>query len=475
MEKKTRSFFAAFAPVVLGGTMFLLQGCGDDAARSLADSLSNLSQLPDAEDMVAGSGANGSSAAQLATLPNYLRLGLNLQSVSGTPPTILSLTSSNADTYFWNGLVAAINTAGSATVSQRNQFWGQDTSTPGPGGHGACMMAQSVGESLQRMREAASTMCYMKGMVSASSGVTVTGAAQSDAFNQGADDKLVRVDVTNAPMDRSSGRPTGSFNVFFKVFGTNSVTSEVYKYDMWMCNSGTAGEIETLTVNKTTGEMTSTRTSSRSGRSGGRPTYTSSDALTAYLTVDGSGNISFDRSRSRTATSTHSGGWGNFKGQIEVTGSDLIYARRYFSGTWGVDKNYSLSAFGGTSFSDFKFLQAAYKGKSDPSGPTTAHEYDGVTEYRDTFYASVASSDLSAEVDEFNMDTDTFLSSFSAPTFSIGSYTCSDTPDVTVSMDFADTAVAAVGTECNNESTRIDYEMCNSTAVQNAMNRVFAR
>lgn len=462
-----------------------LGGCSKSTATSsndISSSLSSLSQLPSADGMLTGTGANSTSiskALKEERLDNKFLGAINLQSVSGTPPVLNGITSTTADTYFWGGLVAEVNSNWTSKTNDqknaiRNQFWGQDTTTPGPGGHGSCMMAQSVAESLARIGESAGTMCYMKG-ISGNSEVVVTGGSTSDAFTQGADDKVVKVNVTNMPGEGSRGA-AGNMSVFFKIKGTNTVTSSVYAYDMWMCTNGVVSSKETLSVNKTTGEMTSTMGDYRSE---GGSTNTGSMSLTMKLKKDSAGNITIDPASDRTAISKFKGSWGTFASKVTLTSKDWIYGWRYNSSDWGTDYNFSLAAFKGTDADTFAFLQGAFKGSSGKSG-STARTYSGITEFRDTKYVAVSSSDLStdatyAAMDKDNMSTtdDFFKTASTAPTFSSTGLSCSETAAVTIDMDFSKTTIAAIRTSCEGKKHFSNYSMCNSSTLQTAMNKLW--
>lgn len=430
--------------------VIVFSSCSSDSGSSLSDV--SLSSLPSSSSMLAGNGTYGISNS---------RGGINLQSVSGTPPNLKDLTSTNALSYFWNGVVATINTAGSCSASNRNKFWGQDTSTPGGGGHGACMMAQGVGEALSRMMEGASTMCYMKGITTATSGITVTGATQSDLFKQGSANKTYKISVTGMQTDNRNS-PRVSMDVFFTVHGSNGVGGDVYKYDMFMCQSGSITSKETLEVNKSTGTMTATMYNNENSSRGYMQTV-------AYLTKSGS-TITFDKSKSRTAVSKFTGSWGDYLGQVEITSGDLIKAQRYSSSSsWGKNKTYSVSAFAGSGVDDFRFLQGCFKGINTNNAGNQSHSYSGITEYRDTFYAAVASSDLSSQCDSFNFATDGVFADTTIPTIDTTGLNCNMTTDVQVTMDFTDTAVNAIKQTCDGDKRKVsNYSMCDSSSVRTA-------
>jgi len=158
----------------------VIQGCGSSSSSpSLGSSLSGLDQLPSASQML---GSSSGSSVSYGVLKNPMP-GMNIAlQVSGTPPKLKELDTTNVDTYFWNGLVAAINTAGTATSSQANQFWGSVNG--GPAGHGGCFMAQSVGESFGRILQSATSQCYMKRMPAAVQGSQLPEARRALSFSR---------------------------------------------------------------------------------------------------------------------------------------------------------------------------------------------------------------------------------------------------------------------------------------------------
>lgn len=467
MKGKNFILFSLFAVTAL-----LLGGCGKSSGGGgLGDSLSSLSQLPSADKMLTGTGANGSFKKSFLTERLDLKFlsAINLQTVAGTPPVLKDITATTADTYFWGGLIAVVNSSwNSKTTNEkntiRNQFWGQDTTTPGPGGQGSCMMGQSVAESLSRIGDAAGTMCYMKGITSGPSGVTVTGSTAAAAFTQEAGDKVVKVAVSGMEEHHRE-----NMDVFFKIYGSNTVTSNIYKYDMWMCRSGAATSKESLTVNKTTGVMTTTMSQSEGGGSIGEMELTMS-------LKDSNGTIIIDPSKDRTGVSKFKGTWGTFASKVVLTSKDWIYGWRYNNSNWGTDYNFSLAAYTGTSADTFAFLQAAYKGKSTMSGQS-AHSYSGITEYQNTKYVAVSSSDLSTDATYSGMDFATdafFVAAGTDPSFSNTGLDCSTTANITIAMDFTQAGVKAVQTTCDGEKGKFsNYEMCNSSTMQSAMQKLW--
>lgn len=484
MDRKQRSskeevmknvFFSLASALVL----LLAVSCGSsDSGNGLSGSLSDLSKLPTASGMIK---ATGSSSIQRSAMKNALGLpqgvfsAINLQSVQGTPPKVKDINSSNYDTIFYDGLIGTITgysdgawTALSNSTKQAyaNQFWGNDTSTPGPGGNGACNMAMNTIESFMRMLSGTGTMCYMKGISTVSGGVTVTGSSAADAFKQTAADKYVKVNVVNMPSHDHRDRE--NMTVYFKVKGTNTVGGDVYEYDMWMCRAGEINNRENLSVNKTTGLLTAS-SSDGDGSNHGK------NVVTAYLTTSG-GNVVFDLSKDRTAQSSYTGTWGTFKGSVTIKSDNTILAKRYSSSDWGENKDISLSAFTGGSIDDLRFLQAAFKGVGTANNQSP-WSYTGITEYRNTHYVSVASSDLStsAAFTGVSVASDSFFNSdLTPPAVDTSGVSCSQTADVTVDMDFATTPVTELRESCDGQRDGFHYDMCMSADAQSAMTRLWS-
>jgi len=476
---KSKSLFA-LASLGLAGV--LLNGCGSStngggSATDLASALTDLSSIPDASTMVRSNGRDSYSTASRAPF-QILTHNFDFRDVIGEPPIVKDISAGNFDGYFWNGLVTQINSysneawnalESSTKLNLANQFWGQDTSTPGPGGHGSCNMAMSTVEALARMMDGATTMCYMKNIPNVTTGgVTVTGSGKENIFKQEADDKVVKVEVANMPAP--GGRTT--MDVFFTIKGSNTVTSNVYAYSMYICAAGNVQSREELEVNKGSGVITMTSEHDESGQKG----Y---NQVTAYLTTNSNGDVVFDASKDRTALSNHSGSWGTYKGEITISGDNLITSKRYNTSSWGINKDFSLASFSGSDVNNLRFREAAYKGKSEMSGQEP-HSYSGVTEYQTDHFVSVAASALSTSASFTSADvvTDTFFSSGTVPTMDTSGLNCLATPDVTVTMDFDDTApggVASVGAVCEGGKLNdFNYGLCHGSTVQQAMTRLWS-
>ncbi len=457
MSKKIQ--FHSFALTALSAVPLAISGCANSSSSSGSTGATissvGLDSLPSASSMVAtNSGGTSSRVRHNGRLENA--------SVGANVPLVTSL-KANADADFWNGLVATIEGFSSgpgagyyhANIYPLSQeFWGEVDG--GPGGNGACYMAQSVGESFGRMLENGTSMCYMKNIPEAASGFTITsgGVAKADLFSQGAEDRLVKID-------------TGSQDVYIKIYGTNTVTSDVYKVRLHFCTSSVVTGKEQVEVNKASGLYSASSVHSESGG-----TELGNSSISAYLKQNADGTLAFDPSKDRVATSSFHGTWGDFKSEMTITPANYIYSKMRNVSSWGSNSTYSISGFSGSSFATLKFNEAGYKGTS--SYGSSSQNFSGGTEWNGSYYASRTSSDLktSAELMDFTADT-FFNSSMGTPdTSDLSSLNCTDTPDVTATMDFTDSAIIAIQTTCEGDRFT-DYDMCNGASVQDAMNKIF--
>src|SRR6476660_5331287 len=83
-----------------------LSSCSNRSAATndndISSSLSSLSQLPSADGMLTGTGANSiSKSYNTERMDQKFLSSISLQTVSGTPPVLKDITAATADTYFW--------------------------------------------------------------------------------------------------------------------------------------------------------------------------------------------------------------------------------------------------------------------------------------------------------------------------------------------------------------------------------------
>jgi hypothetical protein len=408
--------------------------------------------------------------------------GFSAQTYTGTPPTLAtlgavdsngSLTSAaetaikaaffkNADGSSLLTTILATNPGGGnyVTSGDRDKFWGQTSA--GPGGMGACQMAQGVGEAFGRLLESVTSTCYMKNISQQSFGTGLTQVSGSSSlstlFTQGASDKWVKVNA-------SSGQ--GTQNVFIRTFGTSSVAANTYKVSLHFCQNGTVTGYETYTVDTSAGTFTAAGQRSEGSDVG-------DFSLTAGLTVSGS-SIAFDPSVARVAVTRYSGSWGKYKGKVNLSG-DTVQSFRWWTDGTSANKDYAKALISGSNMSNFRFLEGGFKGKSTWSGNSGA--YGGAVEYSTDRYASVSTNSYYTDAqaygpggsseDSFYSGTDTSLA---APTVDLSSYSCSQAVDDVINFDMTSTVGSSIQTSCEGERFR-GYQMCQITDINTAMGKV---
>jgi len=374
----------------------------------------------------------------------------------------------DSDTYFWNGTLST--TYGTTVTNQTDAdafFGGVNDSF---GGETSCRLASAVGFDLQNILQGGISLCYMKNMTTVIPDSAVSGSIpKAELFDQATDNKLIEVHVTGE--DQQKG---GAQDIFITVPGSDSVGSDVYIAHLVFCDPSTKAPngYQNIEVNKTTGAFTSTDVHDDSNGTG-------SSELSATLKQDGSSFV-FDTNADRTAAVHYSGNFGNYKGQITVSADNTITSKSYNSNTFNnetmTNKNYSYSTFEGTSVSSLKFVHGAVMGSSqDPSG---THSFSGATVFSltDGYYKAMDTDhdtygDL-ATVNNEDFSSDSFFDSLDTPSVDASGYDCTLTPDATVTMDFTNSDIQGVSTECENSDFQ-DMNFCDGDAVSTARNNVF--
>lgn len=438
------------------GIPFLFSGCGGaSSSSSTTTTVSSIAQLPDTSTLLSAS--TSSSLSALSTK----------DTVTGTPPLLKDFSLTNVDTYFWNGIIGIINaeSASDVTADQVNSFWE---------GEGACRMAQATGYSFQSIMQGATSLCYMKNAPTLRSGIAITSgtATASTLFDQNATTKTIRVQTANEPL-REPGAAT-SQNVFIRVYGSGTAeAARGYAADLWFCSptsTTTPDSYETIRINSSN-VLTDTSVNHESASN----TFVA--IINATLTTSGSSYI-FDPTQARTGQVYFTpGGSNTFLGSISLTGSSLI-ARDYQTGSFGggptsTFKHYITSQIVGSSTSSLRFGAAGFSLQNTFSGVSS--NVTGATEYNTFRYTPVTSGSLytSAVSEDFSNSIYTGSTSAYATLLSGSSaYSCGATPDVTVTMDFSDTAVQGLQTNCENPFSNMDF--CDSANVNGARIKIIS-
>lgn len=432
-----------FKGAVLGLSV-VLASCGGGAAGSGGSvSVSSLTSLPSLTDMVGTTEASGNVSALRAL-------------VSGTAPILSQISADDADTLFWNGLLADIDQNG-ATSDDADAFWQ---------GEGRCRMAQSVGYSFQNIEQAGASLCYMKNAPNAESGISVTSGGiehPNEAFVQQPASRLIRVDTTG----QDEG---GDQHIFIRVYGSGTAEgSDGYAVDLYFCDEGEdhSRGLEQIRVNTSTGRFTQSTAETSFG-----------DFVlqaSAQLTQDSEGNLSFDPDSVKTAE-VYFNHEDEFLSKSVITiDGDTISSKDYGSFGDFINKSYTVSHYTGADLDNLRFLEAGFAGENSFEGHDNP-AYHGATEFQTSRYAQVNSGSLFNEAADFDFSADSFFSSgfeeYADLLEDANSGDCSATPDIILAMDFSDPGMEPVGELC--QSSFSDMNFCDSDLVNEARNAVFA-
>lgn len=429
-------------------------GCGKATTSSggdVAAALKGLQDIPSVANMV---------KENTAVQSGYRGLRLaNRYAVSGTPPTAKALVDSATlvDSSFFNGSVAAIVAAQSATQTQANDYWQGQT---------ACWLYQGALEGLARMIEQGTSLCYMKNVPKQAGAVTVVSGTLPDpttVFEQQAADRVVKISIAEMGMNE---------DIYIKVYGSNTVGSDVYKISLMFCDGSTPKGSETIEVNKSTKVYSSTGQHSwQEGQNTGKGL----DTVLASLKVASDGSLSFDETKDRKFSGIYSGTWGLSKNEVTINGSNEIRADRYNAWSWqensGVDKNKIVALFSGSALKNILFYEGASSGVS--SFGSESHNYSGAVEYQNTKYVSVSSGKYYDEIAAAALSGSFYTSSLTVPTFTY-TETCAQTPDFVLSIDMSSSAMKAVQTTCEGDRFDGGHSICWSQDIQNAQGYVFS-
>ncbi|MBI2336233.1 MAG: hypothetical protein HYU97_05685 [Deltaproteobacteria bacterium] len=436
----------------------LMVACGGGSSSSSdsdLSSLNSLSDLPDNSTMVATSSGSSSVSADIAT------------AVSGTPALFTALTPEPH--FFEDGFLASVAAqSGSVSEADQNEFWV---------GEGKCQTIQGAGQTFALISNMGMTLCMMQG--APSTGIFTLSSGTLDdpltIFDQQADDRHIKVAGV------TEGGQGGSQDIYFKVYGTNSVANQ-YKFDVWFCSQGETNPrgLESVTVDKTTGAITQTSEHNE-------------DQFNATISFSGKiansgGTFVYDPTADKTLTLLNSGSWdGNtnlFNVQMTVSDGTLSLKAKdshVQQSQTNTNKVYIISTYTGTELSNVRFLTAAFK--TSGGGGTETWSAEGGMEWNDTdtngpMYASNVIMDIVNTVSALDFSTDSFLStSPEAPAVDLTDVSCSVTADIEVTMtqtQEAMLAMQALQQSCNDFDDP-NFDLCwGDSEINAAKQAIFA-
>lgn len=398
--------------------------------------------------------------------------------VSGTPVALKEL-STDADTYFFGGSIAALvdDNATPTDEIRGNMERGQ----------AVCGMAANAGELIRRLE--GGTLCYMGEIAKLPSAAlevtkesaTVTGSDHSEVFKQEAADKTVRVDVTDSRGEQAA---------HIKIIGTDNAPSS-YKIEFFMCEgpqgSQTVKNSESYEIDYAAGSYT--RSEVYSGDEGDH-SYTGSMSVTAFLKKLEDGSFAFDSSKDRVIaqegndSGTHNSqtysNKRNMNMRIDSDGNlhTLIYRTDEGNDYSSSEKIWSMAEFTGSGL-DLGLSQMAMKMDRSNTYMEETHSQDGVggaVEWQDTAYKGTEEGAYYAAFEAKDMAAESFFATAPAEkTFNASAYDCNEEVDVVIAVDFDSDAVAPVKEACDggNDDNLDFHSMCYDSRVQDAFNKLY--
>ena len=377
---------------------------------------------------------------------NRMAITANGRVVSGEPPRLVELSSDPANTFWESGLVDAIAND-SASQDQCNSFWSGNNDGDSAG-FGACQMAEGLGRALEIAADGGTSLCYMKNFPSEANlqagGLTVVSGTLPDnditkIFSPGESIKLVQVDISNSPSFGDEEEGEQDHSIFIRVSPNSE--SFFYKAELWFCD----GEGESAQVSGTdvieiakSGKITSRNENMGSG---GESFYSEFEG---YLRPAKGGVLQYDKDRPRTAKAGAVFGESSFKVDLEIRGRQVNVKTR--SGGDGGDSflNTSVMRFSGNSPEEIRFREGAFRSIFNGND-----SFDGVAEWRDTFYAAAPGSSLSTKIQSAEeMNNDSFFQTGPDVSLDFSAYSCGVTPDIHVSLDFSNQTLLSSVTQC---------------------------
>lgn len=386
---------------------------------------------------------------------------VNVNTVSGTPPTLAELVSQGGDNYYWrNGVLNTIAT-GSPDEATCNELFGSSTDGHSSG-WGGCNLTQSVGYSVGEIARAGTSMCYMKnagstegaasGAISITSGSVSGGVKNLFSTPSGTSSRLIKVSTSGEE----------SSTMFIRVFSAseNEASGDQYKFEFWACEGdNTPQEFESTRITAG-GQFISQTIHTFDGGSG-----IGQGAISGFLSREGS-ELVFDPTRDRTAQFTglpEQGG--SFKSSITINGENQVFTKVSQDFGDSVRKGYSVARFDGSGLTSLRFYEGAFKEQH------SFGTFTGGLEFRDTAYLSSPSSEYVAMLASVNFTSDSFYSAnVSTPSIPTRAR-CNADADVEVTMDMSNEFMQQVASDCEGERIDGEIQICSSNSINQAMNQ----
>lgn len=389
----------------------------------------------------------GSSLYTFASLP----------ATSGTPPTIVSLGEAGIKDVFWApGFIDEVNSTGGAlNQTQCEQFFGLGADGQS-GGFLACNLAQNVAHSFEIILQGEVSMCILRAMTTAQSGVSVDGAASvAEALTPNSDNtpKLIKVAFGGFPGSGGPGEP----GVYITVPGaeTNKLNDNLYEQTLYFCQGGAnpMGR-ENAVIKKSL-----LYTTSQMFFHPGIVAYLSS--ISSPITLNGNGGIIFDPETEKTMTTDYVGlGGGTCDyNKVEMAFDSRKIKQKVVNKCFGdPSSSYAVLRYSGSTMSNLRFIEGGAKDSFVTS----------ITEYRDSSYVSAPdNNEFVADLAEVDLTEDFFTEEPQIDTTELTSFDCSRTDiDATITLDFTSPALQEKLFACQS-GTLSNLDFCQSDAEVN--------
>lgn len=411
----------------------------------------------------------------LSKIPNSSKIfsasGASLSTVSGTPPTVVSMNSLALKNVFWNSGVIDAIIGNTANESQCRQFY--STLTDGSsGGFDACYTAQDVASTISDVVGSGTTLCYMRNIANATNVAngslsTVLGSfpsndpAQLFSIPSGSTSRLIQIRVGGL----GDGPPEDGFYIAIKSSGENAAAGNQYSYTAYSCegSGSTPVEIEETSVKTDNRYVSDILTSGE---------HSFNAAIRAYLT-ETDGVVSFDSTRDKTVQMNLSQGTSSFKGDMTITPSNYIIAKRYGIFPSEIFKAYSVSRYSASSLGTLRFLESAFQRSSSYDAGVSFNNTTSAVEYQDTNYKVSASNVFLPWLTAVDFAVDSFYNTVPSVPAITTSFNCNTVvPDLVVSVNMATETMRAVSATCEGERLR-DVNFCQNDSDLNAASNNF--
>jgi|GEM_PF-1145919 len=384
---------------------------------------------------------------------------INVNSVSGIPPTLSELVDQGGDTYYWRTGVLSTITSGLPDNPTCAEMFGSpvDGSSSGWGG---CNLTQSVGYSVGEIARGGTSLCYMKnagsaegaisGAINITAGSVAGGVKNLFSTPSGSDSRLIKIKAVGGE---------GESIIFINVAAASNNEREgnQYKFEYWACEEGSSPQ-EYEVTRITSGGQFKSQSIHTFGEGG-----IGESNISGFLKREGS-KLAFDSAQERTAAFLGiPDQGGNFKSGITINGANQVFTKVFDNFGENVRKGYSAARFDGSGLNSLRFYEGAFKEEH------SFGSFSGGIEFRDTTYLSAPNSEYVALLDAVSFSNDNFYNDTPSTPSIPSSARCNLSPDIEVELDMQSQFMTDVAAECEGERIDGEINFCSSNNINQAM------